>query len=468
MSVYRLILVSTLAFALGGCTDEPGPVVDGGTDAQMDGTIEAGCEIPAPADAPRFDSISELPRFVVSGTDFSSSYYGWLNADGFAIDGDWINSGTTAPGLVATLSGDTTWPTQLPRDGTFYVIDRYGTDVVTRVTIPQGVVLGQFRTHGDSCDSAFSSNPSDAVIVSPTQGFVTRYSYDETGAAPPECRGSDLLEFNPTTMTRTGNTIDLSSFAVDVQVRPAGGGALVTRRVQPRPTRGFLTSTGHVVVTLERLSGDFNGSASGVLVVVDPATGTFEGHEVPGLKNCGRITPVPGSPNRIAMLCTGFKKNDAMDASEPSKRDSSGIVIFEIAADGGITEVAAWRAIEHPTDPALTGDMVMLDTTHALVIKRGNWQSTTVKDDLYLLEFTTGVYTLVVSSEMGYGFYGSMSYDPTTRLVLIPDVDAGVRRYRVNETLTVVTVLETITGLGPAGIPVAGTGLVDIGTPTCD
>jgi hypothetical protein len=468
MKTLRFTALSLFALAAQGCVELPEPPnMDAGTNTDAgDGMIVAPCEIPAPENAPRFDAVSERPRFVVMGTDFSSAYFGWLNADGFAIDGNWINSGTVAAGLVTTLSGDVGTPTRLPGDGSYFYIDKYGTDVVTRVTIPQGVVLGQVRTHGESC-GGFSSNPYDVVVVSPTQAFATRYGYDATGNASPECRGSDLLEFNPTTMTRTGNTVDLSSFGIDVEVRNMMGN-LVTTHVQPRPARAFLTGNGFVVVGLERLSGDFKGSADGVLAVVNPATGGFAGHVVTGLKNCGGIFQVPGDRNRVAMLCTGFKKNDAMNASEPDKRDTSGIVVFEIGNDGAVTEIAGWRAAGHPSDPALAGDVLMLDSTHALVLKRGAWQSPTDKDDLYLMDLTTGAHTFVVSADKGYGFYGAMSFDPSTGLVLVPDVDAGIRRYRVNDTLTSVTVLSTITGLGAPGIPVTGTALVDIGTPTCN
>lgn len=469
MKSLRLLFALLLTVPF-GCSDEPNdrPFEDAGMEAAVDADGEVpACEIPAPENAPRFDSIAELPRYVVLGTDFSSAYIGWLNADGFAIDGNWVNSGTTAPGLVATLSGDVGSPTQLPGDGSFYIIDRFGTDVLTRVTIPGGVVLGQMRTHGDDCDSAFSSNPYDVVVVSETQAFVTRYGYSASGETSVACRGSDMLEFNPTTMERTGNGIDLSSYGADVTVRNAMG-MTAPRHVEPRPSRAFLTGNGFIVVGLERLSGDFNGSADGILAVVNPATGAHSGHTVTGLKNCGGIKPVPGHPNRVAMLCTGYKKNDAMDANEPSRRNSSGIVVFEVSDTGTVTEIAAWRASEHLSDPQLTGDAVMLSSTRALVIKRGDWQSPTVKDDVYLLDLETGVYTFVVSADKGYGFYGAMSFDPATRFVLIPDVDLGVRRYRVNEDLTSVTVHSTVTGLGPVGIPVAGTALVDIGTPTCD
>src|SRR5690606_15056985 len=134
--------MATLAL---GCGDDDTRTADGGVDGGSDSSLPPGCEIPAPEGAPRFDALSQVPRFVVVGTDFASSYIGWLNEDGFAINGNWINSGTTRPGLVATLSGDVATPTQLPGDGSFYILDRFGTNVITRVTIPQGVVLDQLR-----------------------------------------------------------------------------------------------------------------------------------------------------------------------------------------------------------------------------------------------------------------------------------------------------------------------------------
>ena len=105
------------------------------------------------------------PRYAVVSSDFSSSSIAMLDEDFVAIDESWLNSGTTYPGLVATLSGDVVLPNRQAGDGTFAVIDRFFTDVVTRFFVPSGNLNGQVRTHGDVGESGFSSNPQDFIFV---------------------------------------------------------------------------------------------------------------------------------------------------------------------------------------------------------------------------------------------------------------------------------------------------------------
>ncbi len=61
--------------------------------------------------SPALDPLSSTPRYAVVSTDFSSSSIAMLDADFAAINESWLNSGTTYPGLVATLSGDVVLPT---------------------------------------------------------------------------------------------------------------------------------------------------------------------------------------------------------------------------------------------------------------------------------------------------------------------------------------------------------------------
>ena len=97
--------------------------------------------------APRELALEPLetePAFAVVSTDFASTSIGVLDAVGNVQRASWYNSGSTSPGLTAALGGDVVLPTTQADDGTFAVIDRLGTDVVTRVRY-DGTLVGQIR-----------------------------------------------------------------------------------------------------------------------------------------------------------------------------------------------------------------------------------------------------------------------------------------------------------------------------------
>ena len=83
---FALLIISLLAVA--GCREggEGGSAGDPGT--------------------PALDPLGTMPRYAVVSSDFSSSSIAMLDESFDPIDESWVNSGTTYPGLVATLSGD--------------------------------------------------------------------------------------------------------------------------------------------------------------------------------------------------------------------------------------------------------------------------------------------------------------------------------------------------------------------------
>ena len=158
------------------------------------------------------------------------------NENFVAIDESWLNSGTTYPGLVATLSGDVVLPNRQAGDGTFAVIDRFFTDVVTRLFVPSGNLNGQVRTHGDVGDTGFSSNPQDLIFVDPDSAWIPRYESNLNPSAAAEVQGNDLIEVNPSDMSLTGARIDLSSLNTTGNVTMPDGPVEV--EVFARPSRG--------------------------------------------------------------------------------------------------------------------------------------------------------------------------------------------------------------------------------------
>ena len=191
------------------------------------------------------DPLDATPRYAVVSTDFSSSSIAMLDEDFVVIDESWLNSGTTYPGLVATLSGDVVLPNRQAGDGTFAVIDRFSTDVVTRFFVPSGNLNGQVRTHGDVGDSGFTSNPQDLIYVDAQSAWVPRYGVNRNPSAPPENQGNDLIEINPSDMSVTGARIDLSALDTTVTVTSEDGPVEVD--VFARPSRGVLVGSTVVV-----------------------------------------------------------------------------------------------------------------------------------------------------------------------------------------------------------------------------
>ncbi len=189
----KFILLVSAVLAVSGC-DQAQP---------SGGTGGSGTPALTPLDA--------MPRYAVVSSDFSSSSIAMLDESFGIIDESWLSSGTTYPGLVATLSGDVVLPTRQGGEGTFAVIDRFLTDVATQFFVPSGNLSGQVRTHGEIVDSGFSSNPQDLIFVAADSAWVPRYDSNFDPDAPAENQGNDLFEIDPTDMSATGVRIDLSS-----------------------------------------------------------------------------------------------------------------------------------------------------------------------------------------------------------------------------------------------------------------
>jgi hypothetical protein len=128
-----IVLLMCMSVAATGCGD-----------STHEGTGGSGGDPGTPALTP----LDGVPRFAVVSLDlsFSSASIAMLDAEFGIIDESWINSGTTFPGLVAAISGDVVLPTRQAGDGTFTLIDRFFTDVVSSFFVPSGDLNGQVRT----------------------------------------------------------------------------------------------------------------------------------------------------------------------------------------------------------------------------------------------------------------------------------------------------------------------------------
>ena len=364
---------------------------------------------------PALEALDTTPRFAVVSSDFSETSIAVLDTDFGIINESWINSGTTFSGLIATLSGDVVLPTRQAGDGTLAIVDRLNTDVVSRFFVPSGNLNGQVRTQGPNAD--YSSNPHDFIFVDEASAWATRYEPNLDPDATPENAGTDLLEIDPSTMTLTGNRIDLSEFNTTATVMGDTGPVEVD--VYARPDRGVVVGS-ILVVGLDRLSGAFDAAGPGIVAVVDLDDGSVEGLLLgEGLANCGNVVPVPGSPEKLMVSCVGFAQPFG---DEPQVRASAGVILLDVDADGA-TINTTWRASDDENSAIAVENLVAIDEARVAAVDFGDFGAGTA-DGLYLMDIGTGEQELVYESTGAFEIGGS-AYDPDTGALYVPDAGAN-------------------------------------------
>jgi len=404
------------------------------------GCGESDARLGARAGTPALKPLDTMPRYAVVSSDFSSSSIATLDEDFLLIDESWLNSGTTYPGLVATLSGDLVLPNQQARDGTFAVIDRFSTDVVSRFFIPSGNLNGQVRTHGDVGDTGFSSNPQDLIFVDPDSAWIPRYESNLNPSASAEVQGNDLIEINPTDMTATGARIDLSFLDTTAEVMTDDGP--VEAEVFARPSRGVLVRS-TMVVGLDRISPGFDASGPGMVAVIDLGEEEVEGLELKGLRSCGHTVSVPGEPTKVVVACVGFAQPFG---DEPQVRASSGIALLDVG-DGGVVIEQIWRVADHPTSAIAVNFVVAVDARRVVGVANGDFATTV--DELYVTDLSTGAQGLVHEST-GSFVIGLSAYDPDSAMLYVPDAaENAILEFAGSEAgFTEVGSIEIAPGLG--------------------
>ena len=377
-------------------------------------TVVVGCS----ADAQRIcGQIDGSPRFAVVLTDFQSTSIGLLDSQGETLTECWIDSGSRAANLVATLSGDVVLATEQPADG-LAVIDRFGTDVYSQVSLDSPTVLGQVRLQDPDVSGAFSANPHDALMSGPTSVWISRYAGNADPNAPPLARGSDLLEIDLTTYTRTGGRISLEAFITSVTVATDNGAQ--TKLAYPRPSR--MVRVGRTaIVGLARMTLDFDGAGPGAVAVVDLDARSARLLELPlGVANCGRVVPVPGRSDRVAVACGGFS---VPFDDEPVVRETSGLFMLDV--EGSTVSVAlAWRPNADAGRPLAIAEAVAIDERTMGAVDYGAGD---VPDGFYLIDLVTGQAQHLFDSAGSFQI-GSAAINASGRLV-VPDVSVGLRRF---------------------------------------
>jgi hypothetical protein len=368
------------------------------------------CSEPALPDS--LEPLAREPRFAVVSSDFSaSSAISMLDADAEPIARRWFDSGTALPGLVAALSGDVVLPTR-QLGGSFTVIDRFRTDVVSRFTVPEGDLVGQVRTHERPERIGYSSNPHD-VLFDGERAWITRNEPNADLEAPEQNRGNDLVALDLATMELTGERIDLS--ALDVR-----SGEIT---YFARPSRVARIGD-RVLVGLDRLDESFGAGASGAVAVVDLAARTATELPLEGLENCGRVVPVIGDPTRAIVQCEG---RTFVDNTE--RRSSAGLAIVHAGDTVAIEHL--WRATSQLGDPAQgipVRSAISLGGTRVAAVALGD---IVPPHRLFELDLATGAERVLHEiGETGEAVeMGTPCFDPETGLLLLPEATLGLHRF---------------------------------------
>lgn len=374
------------------------------------------------------DTLSETPHFAVVSGDFSSTAISMLDAAGDPIDDRWFTSGDALTGLVSALGGDVVLPTTQPA-GQLTVLDRFRVDVLTRIEIPSGDVVGQLRTHETSTTAGFSSNPHDFIQLDANSAWVTRHNANFDASAPDSERGSDLVEVGPVTWTRTGGRIALDAVDVDGTSVPA------------RPSR--IVQLGDLlVVGLVRLSGDFSVSAEGAVAIVDTTDQSVSTLSFGDLRNCGRVVPVPGDDTRVVVACVG---HGGATFDPALTRASAGVVVLRADA-GVVTEERRWVVASEASNATSVQNLVALSSTLFVAAEWGDFTAGTT-DEFFLVDMGLATQTSIFVSS-GTFRIGFSAYDSASGLLLVPDAD-GLRRMDVDgSAVTETDVIQLAPSLG--------------------
>lgn len=399
-------------------TDAPWSIIAGATFADGVATFSyatGGVFVVVRALATDLPALSETPAFAVVSSDYSSTAIAMLDSEGDALDAEWFTSADALAGLVAALGGDVALPTT-PEAAHVVVLDRFRVDVITRVGIPGGELVGQLRTHGTSAVAGFSSNPQDYLALASDRAWVTRFGQNPDAAADASEAGTDLVEIDPATMARTGARVDLSSFNTT-----SGETAVLAR-----PSR-MLRLGDYVAVGLGLLSADFSASADGVVVLVDPADASLTSLTLTGLRNCGTIVPVPEDDTRALVACTGH--SGTFDAAEV--RASAGVVVVRLNG-AALEEEARWEAGADTSAAVAVNGIAAISADEFVAAEYGDFIAPT-DDGVYRVVISTGVQTQLATADGQYQV-GTMAFDAASGLLLVPDASEGLRRFTLTES----------------------------------
>ncbi len=292
---------------------------------------------------PTEDGITPLTgsaALAVVCSDYASSAIAMIGDDDVVLTDAFVTSGTVAPGLSAALSGDVVLPSVSPSRDTLFVLDRFGTDVISDIALPSGEVRAQTPV-----GAAFRGNPQD-LFVTRGERWVTRFQPNLSAAGGALERGNDLVLLE--------DGVVRESLSLDADTTTDAGEVLYGR-----PSRAAVAGD-RVVVGLARLSADFMLTGPGAVAVVDIASRESAVLPLADLSGCGSVTAE--SDERVFVLCVGpaFGERDARAAAS---------AIVELVREGD--SFVELRRVTVGTTRPFSNGLIVVDAQTVWVVAAG-------------------------------------------------------------------------------------------------
>jgi hypothetical protein len=360
----------------------------------------AGCGPEGPCRADALRPIAS-PRLAVVLSDYASSEIAVIEEDGTQA-APWIDSGLRPPQLVAALSGDVVLPRRIVEAGALVLVDRYQTDVLTRVAFDAPLEgLWQADLRGVR-DAGTSPNPQDVLALPDGRWLVSRHNPAEDPGAPELARGNDVAVLAPATraiVARFELGADLEVEGVRYFARPAELAPLVEgARVR-------------VLVGLARLSSlALRLTGPGAVALLDPEDGSTDVLELEGLSNCTSVAAFPDEPARAHVLCRG----DAFGEDETR----AGLAVVELR-DGALSLASIRRVADDPSLPPPGNGLVALEGGRFVYVSPGSLL-TPRNDRLIVVEPDGRAGVLHESSPQPFEL-GDGAFDAARAELIVPD-----------------------------------------------
>jgi hypothetical protein len=242
--------------------------------------------------------------------------------------------------------------------------------------------------------TGYAANPHDYVQLSASKAYVPRYLPNNGATPTPDDfdDGNDLLIVDSAQAKILGR-IDLLPFT------PAG--------VLPRPDRALLID-GKVYLSINAADAKFSTYATGRILVVDPAVDQVVGTiDLPGVKNCGAMTYLPGE-KELLVACTG----------DYSSVDGSAIVALNMAVSPPVV-VAKLTAASAGERAFSNATVAAFDSNTIFAVVMGDF-SNVPPDQLWLLAQNGTPATKIFPSMESYSL-GSVLVDLERGRVFVAD-----------------------------------------------
>lgn len=384
-----------------------------------------------PPRAPADGLDPEPLAYAVVSSDRTISSVALLTPEGEVLRRAFVHSGSATVGLVTALSGDVVVPSSSGDPRVLTLIDRFRADVVTRIDVASGEVLGQLRVQARAAgQSAFSSNPQDLATLGAREAWLSRYNPNADAEPEDADAGNDLVRIDPRTLERSEERIDLSP--LDTMAERVNPDSDEREQVRAYARPGRIVSLGRkLVVGLSRISLRFDALGEGAVALVDVDSGEVQALPLPGLRNCSQVVAVPDDATHVVVGCTG-------PLARGSGREYAGVALLSLEF-GELVVERMWRAADEPDAPIAVFNVVSLGDTLVAAVAPGD-EGERRPDQLYRVDLATGSQQRLVAAGDAW-VLGDGAYNPRTRLLLVPDAStdgdgrptAGLRRLELNE-----------------------------------